>query len=391
VKRTVLHMIETGGTGGAETVYIDLIRGLDATRWRHVAVLPTREWMFEQLTELGLDPILLPERHSFDVVFLARMASLIRRRDVNLIHAHLFGSAIRAALLSRLCGIPAIATLHGAIDLKKGESLIAFKVAAINHGLKRVVFVSEQLRRSFLESVSLRPELATVITNGIDAKRFSGTYDRGVRGDLSIRKDEFVVGTVATPGRSAKGLDVLLDTASILKSKSRGYRFVVVGDLDLGRGVDVLKERDSRGLTNDVIFTGFRSDVDRALAAFDVYALTSRSEGFPLSLLEAMAASLPIVATRCGGPEQIIDDGVTGLLVKNGSAEAIASAIERLRANADDRRRLGNAAQKAVSERFTLEAQVGKYEKVYEECLAESSFKSRGLQSSGSGLSRAAL
>ena len=371
MKKTVLHMIETGGTGGAETVYLDLIRGLDATRWGHVAVLPTREWMFEQLTDFGLEPILLSERHSFDVVFLARMASLIRRLGVDLIHAHLFGSAIRAALLSRLCGIPAIATLHGAIDLKKGESLMAFKVAAINHGLQRVVFVSEQLRRSFLESVSLRPELATVITNGIDAKRFSGTDDRGVRGELGIKADECVVGTVATPGRSAKGLDVLLDTASILKSKSQGYRFVVVGDLDLGRGVEVLKERDSRGLTNDVVFTGFRSDVDRALAAFDVYALTSRSEGFPLSLLEAMAAALPIVATRCGGPEQILDDGVTGLLVENGSAEAIASAIERLRANADERRRLGNAARKAVSERFTLEAQVRAYEKLYEDCLKE--------------------
>jgi glycosyltransferase involved in cell wall biosynthesis len=184
---------------------------------------------------------------------------------------------------------------------------------------------------------------------------------------------------------------VLLDTASILKSKSRGYRFIVVGDLDLGRGVEVLKARDSRGLTNDVIFTGFRSDVDRALAAFDLYALTSRSEGFPLSLLEAMAAGLPIVATRCGGPEQIIDDGITGLLVENGSAAAIASAIERLRATADDRRRLGNAARKAVSERFTLEAQVTKYEKVYEDCLAGASHKTPGSRSSESDFTRAAL
>lgn len=364
-------MIETGGTGGAETVYLDLVRRLDPTRWRHVPVLPRREWMYQQLVDFGIEPVLMLERWSLDPVFFARMAALIHRRGVDLIHAHLFGSAAQAALLSRLCGIPAIATLHGTIDLQPGERFRSFKVAAVKHGLKRIVFVSEQLRRSFLEVVPLKAGLTTVITNGIDAKRYSSSSGREFRTEFGIMPHEFVIGTVATPGRRAKGLDVLLEAASILKTLSPGCRFVIVGDLDLGRGVELLADRDSRGLTGDVVVTGFRSDVDRALAAFDVYALTSRSEGFPLSLLEAMAAALPIVATRCGGPEQILDDGVTGLLVENGSAEAVASAIERLRANADERRRLGNAARKAVSERFTLEAQVRAYEQLYEDCLKE--------------------
>ena len=144
---------------------------------------------------------------------------------------------------------------------------------------------------------------------------------------------------------------------------------MVVGDLTFGRGAELFEGRSARGLTEDVVITGFRSDVPNALAAFDVYALTSRYEGFSLALVEAMATGLPVVATRCGGPEQILDDGVTGLLVENGSAEAVASAIDRLRANSDERRRLGNAARNAVSERFTLEAQVRAYEQLYEECL----------------------
>lgn len=368
--KTILHMIETGGTGGAETVYVDLVRSLDPTRWRHVAVLPTREWMYEQLVEFGIEPILLPERRSFDLVFFAKMATLIRRLDVDLIHAHLFGSAVRAALLSRVCRVPAIATLHGSLDIGPGERLQNLKVAAVNHGLKRVVFVSELLKKTVLDSVPLRPELATVITNGINVKRYSSGSGTEFRTEYGIGREEFLVGTVATPGRPAKGLDVLLDTVSILKKSSPGCRFVVVGDLEYGRGVELLKARDARGLSNDVLFTGFRSDVDRALSAFDVYALTSRSEGFPLSLLEAMAAGLPIVATRCGGPEQILDDGVTGLLVPNESAEAIANSIARLRANLSERRRLGEAARAAVNERFTLEAEVRAYERVYESCLA---------------------
>jgi glycosyltransferase involved in cell wall biosynthesis len=363
-------MIETGGTGGAETVYLDLVRQLDPTHWRHVAVLPTREWMYEQLVEFGVQPVLIPEDRTFDAVFFARMYRLIRRLGVDMIHGHLFGSAVRAALLSRTCGIPAIATLHGDTDLQPTERFKRLKLAIVNNGLKRVVFVSEALRQSFLSNVPLRGDFTTVIPNGIDASRFFSNSGSKFRVEFGIAPDQFVVGTVGTP-RPAKGFDVLLDAARILKSRSGGYRFVVVGDLTFGRGAELFDGRAARGLTNDVIITGFRSDVPNALAAFDIYALTSRYEGFSLAVVEAMAAGLPVVATRCGGPEQILDDGVTGLLVENGSAEAIANAIERLRANADDRRRLGNAARNAVSERFTLEAQARAYERLYEECLEE--------------------
>lgn len=386
--KTILHMIETGGTGGAETVYLDLVRRLDPARWRHVPVLPRREWMYEQLVDFGIEPILIPDRWSLDLVFFARMSALIHKRGVDLIHAHLFGYAVRAAILSRMCGIPAIATLHGTVDLHPGERFSGLKVAAVKHGLKRIVFVSDQLRRSFLEMVPLKAGLTTVITNGIDAKRYSSSSGSEFRTEFGIMPHEFVVGTVATPGRRAKGLDVLLDVASILKISSPGCRFVIVGDLDLGRGVELLEDRNSRGLTDDVIVTGFRSDVDRALAAFDMYALTSRSEGFPLSLLEAMAAGLSIVATRCGGPEQILDDGVTGILVENGSADAIANAIARLRMNANERRRLGEAARVKVSERFTLEAELRAYERLYEECLSGAPHENLGLHSDGIDLSR---
>jgi glycosyltransferase involved in cell wall biosynthesis len=373
--KTILHMIETGGTGGAETVYVDIVRGLDPQRWRSVALLPTREWMYDQLLHVGVQPILLRERRSFDFAFFARLLSIVRRQRVDLIHAHLFGSAVRAALVSRVCGIPALATLHGTLDLQPTERFRRLKIAVVNNGLDRIVFVSPLLRDALVGPASLRPELATVITNGIDARGFANADGRPFRVEFGIRSDEFVVGTIATPGRPAKGMDVLLDTAAILKKISPGCRFVVVGDLEFGRGIEMVADRDRRGLTRDVVMTGFREDTAAALAAFDVYALTSRNEGFPLSLLQAMAAARPIVATRCGGPEQILDADVSGILVQNGSAEAIARAIAGLRANREQRERLGAAAQAAVTERFTLDAQVRAYERVYEECIAQTRAK----------------
>jgi glycosyltransferase involved in cell wall biosynthesis len=209
-----------------------------------------------------------------------------------------------------------------------------------------------------------------VIPNGIDANQFANGDGAAFRAELGIKPEEFVVGAVGSPGRRAKGLDILLDVAVILKRTSPGARFVLVGDLEGGRGDELLKQRAALGLANDVIITGFRADVPRALAAFDVYALTSRSEGFSLSLVEAMAAGLAVVSTRCGGPEVILNDGETGLLVENGSAPAIAAAITALRANADERRRLGDAARREVRRRFTLEAQIAAYDRLYQEVLA---------------------
>jgi glycosyltransferase involved in cell wall biosynthesis len=368
--KTVLHLIETGGTGGAETVYLNLIRRLDPARWRPVPVVPRRGWVYDQLIASGVAPHLVTESHSFDVGYFARLAWLIRKEKVDLIHAHLFGSAVRAALLAKLFRIPAIATLHGGIDVGARERFRRAKIGLLNHGLRKIVFVSEPLRQSFLASVGIRPELATVIPNGIDASRFANGNGAAFRAELGIAPDEFVVGAVGSPGRHAKGLDILLDVAVILKRTTAATRVVLVGDLEGGRGNEILRQRAALGLTNDVVITGFRADVPHALAAFDVYALTSRSEGFSLSLVEAMAAGLPVVSTRCGGPELILNDGKTGLLVENGSAPAIAAAITALRANANERRRLGDAARDAVRRRFTLEAQIEAYDRLYEQVLA---------------------
>ena len=361
-------MIDTGGIGGAETVYLNLVRDLDHSRWRHVAVVPTAGWLCSQLTNVGVKPIVMSERNSFDVAYFARLAAIIRRHRIDIIQAHLFGSAVRAALMAFVCRIPAVATLHGTIDLQANERFRQLKVAVIDHGLSRVVFVSELLRRSFLDAVPLQPNRTTVILNGIDPGRFLPGDGTRFRQEFGISPNEFVIGTIANPG-PAKGFDVLLDAAAILKTRSPGCRFVVVGELDHGRGAEWIKSRDARGLTHDVVLTGFRSDTHRALAAFDMYALTSRTEGLPLSLLEAMSAELPVVATRCGGPEEIIEDGVAGLLVANGSSEAVAGSIMRLRADLHGRQRMARAARQAVESRFTLARQVQSYAELYGQCL----------------------
>ena len=168
----------------------------------------------------------------------------------------------------------------------------------------------------------------------------------------------------------AKATDVLLHAAAILKHLSSAYKFVVVGDRKGSQGDRLMELRDSLGLREQVIFAGFREDIPRAMAAFDLYALTSRSEGFSIALVEAMASGVPAVATRCGGPEEIIDDEVSGILVENASAIAVAAAIERLRNSTRERQLLSSAGREVVRQKYSVAAHVSAYESIYDELTA---------------------
>ena len=217
--KTVLHMIETAGPGGAESVFVDLITSLDKSRWRSIAVIPETGWLHAQLSAAGVETHVLRERRTFDAGYAARLVSLVRRGKVDIIHSHLFGSAVRGSVISAMSGRPAVATLHGQTDMSTSERFLAIKFAALKH-LKRIVFVSEELKKSFVNVTPLGPRVATVITNGIDADRFAERPD-GLRAELGIGADEFVIGTVGNPGR-AKGFDILIEAAAILKERGRG-------------------------------------------------------------------------------------------------------------------------------------------------------------------------
>ena len=368
----MLHLIETSGIGGAERVLLDLVRNLDSRRWRSVVVVPDVGWLPDELTERGIEVVELRERRSFDIAFLSRLVALARRVGADIVHSHMFGSAVRAGIVARMCGIPALGTIHGAVDFQPTERWRALKVAIVRNGLRELVFVSEPLRQACLSSMGLDESLTCVISNGVDTNQFTPLERSSLRSELGISDDAFVIGSAGRL-QPVKGFDILIEAAAILKSAFSGYRFVIIGEGDPNHTRELVALRDRLKLTNDVVFAGYRSDVAGAMRAFDTYALTSRSEGFSLSTIEAMASGIPVVATRCGGPEQILDDGVSGLLVENGSPEAVAQAIDRLRLDSTQRTRLARAAREVVEAHYTVQAQVRAYEELYEQLLSQRS------------------
>ena len=370
--KNILHVIETCGPGGAETVFLELAKGLDRRRWHSIVAVPGKGWVYDNLVANGFEPILTPLHGAFDLRYLAGLCQAVRKHQIDLIQTHLFSAAVYGGLAGRLCGVPVISTLHGRPDLFGSAIYRAAKFGIMRRAVTTLVFVSESLRQFFLSTGHLNRDRTAVIADGIDASAFAPRRDTSLRRELGIGETEVLVGAVGNV-RPAKSYDVLLRAAAVLR-QSPAYRFVVVGEAQGALPQELLALRDQLGLGSTVTFTGFRNQVHHVMNNFDLYVSTSSSEGFSLSVVQAMASGVPVVATKSGGPQEIITHDVDGLLVDLNSPEQVAAAVHRLVTEPATRRRLIDAARRTVEARITIQRMVNGYEHLYDQSVRATRF-----------------
>jgi glycosyltransferase involved in cell wall biosynthesis len=365
---TVLHLIDTGGPGGAETILLNVVSGLDSGRWCSVPVVPIKDWLWGALQQAGAEPVLLDSQGSFDVQYLRSLRRLMRDTGAEIIHTHLFTSAVYASLAAAFTKVPVVCTFHGQTDIRQNESHRRVKLAIAGRERNRYVFVSDRLRDWFVRNHDIPATRARVVHNGIDCGIFQPAPDEDMRTTLGAQPDDVLVGAVGNM-RRPKDYPTFLRAAAQLARQSDRFRFVIVGAADEPVLSELVQLRTELELENRLVFAGFRSDIERVMNALDVYALTSSTEGFSLTTVQAMACATPVVATRCGGPEEILDDGETGLLVPVGNAEQIAAAISELAMNAEKRATMGAAGRRCAVSEFSLASMVEGYAQIYDECL----------------------
>jgi glycosyltransferase involved in cell wall biosynthesis len=189
-----------------------------------------------------------------------------------------------------------------------------------------------------------------------------------LKAELGLGDEAVLLGAVGNV-RPSKRYDVLLEAFRIVRERWPQAHLAVVGQARGELFESTLELRSSLGLEEAVHFLGFREDVARAFQGLDLFVLSSSDEGFSLSTVQAMATGLPIVATRCGGPEEILQDGVEGLLVEKNQPRELAEGILRILAMPDRGRSLGVAARERAVSGFSVDAMVGGYEALYESCL----------------------
>lgn len=365
--KTILHLIDTTGPGGAETVFVNLLKELEKTEFRNVVVLRGPGWVADQVQKLGIQPIFLDSKGSFNLKYLFLLRKLMGTEHIDLIHGHLMGSNVYGALLALIVRKPMVATFHGAVDVAAGERFLRAKFSLIGWGAASIVCVSQRLQEELSRRSPLPARKLRLIYNGVDPDVFETGKATGLRGELGLPANARIVLSIGNI-RPAKGYEYLVDAAVQMASRDPEIHFVVVGHQRESLFRE-LQEKIARAETApNIHWLGFREDVVNLLRQADVFLLPSTSEGFSISTVEAMMAGVPVIATRSGGPEEILSEGVTGLLVATRSGDAIVGALERIEETGFKARLIENARLDALR-RFSLAGMLNSYKELYNRLL----------------------
>jgi glycosyltransferase involved in cell wall biosynthesis len=355
--------------GGAEILAAQLARRLKEW-YRHIFVcLDELGTLGQALRSEGFQVAVLGRQPGWDWRCMLRLAGLLRRERVDLVHAHQytpFFYALIGRLLSRQ--VPVLFTEHGRHfpDYPRRKRMVANRLLLGRRD--RVVGVGRAVRQALIANENIPAERVGMIYNGINLAPFvNGPPDRvAVRRELDVGAEDLVIFQVAR-------LDYLKDHATAIRTLKRvascypGVRLVLIGEGPEMKAIhDLVRQH---GLDGNVRFLGLRSDVARLLPAGDLFLLTSISEGIPLTLIEAMAASLPVVSTNVGGVAEVVGDGQAGLLAPAGDDVQLAQNILRLATNPVLRRQMGQLGRVRSTTMFSETQMHGLYLRLYHEML----------------------
>jgi glycosyltransferase involved in cell wall biosynthesis len=365
----IAHVLSSFGQGGQERVAADLARLQCAAGHEVLAIsiAPGPEGATAAaFRATGVLPETIAKRPRVDPSLPVRLAAHFRRHRVDVVHTHNPHALIYGAPAGWFAGAVVVHSKHGMNPDRPRRLWLRRASAKL---VDAYVAVSPSLAQKALEQRDCESSRLHVIANGIDIVRFAPSQGgrRKIRDELGIPADAWVVGTV---GRLAPEKDqaLLIDAMAPLLSEDR--RLVIVGD---GAERDALRARIARIPGGGFVhMLGQRADVDSILAALDAFALTSRTEGLPLVLLEAMATGLPVLSTAVGGIPDLLEEGVTGFLSPAGDRAPLTWQLASLSTDGSLARRVGEAGRQAILQRYSVDRMAKEYGLLYERTLRDS-------------------
>jgi glycosyltransferase involved in cell wall biosynthesis len=339
--------------GGAENMIAQIAPRLKM-RGYNVRVLAFKGWgpISEKLKASGIECIALHGKGRFDLRILWRYLFYLMENPPDLIIAFIYRAYIPTRIFGFLLGIQNVSSVRG---IRKRMNLTNKFLDKITVPLSHVIYsCSEAVTEFLVRDVGIKKETIVTIPNGIDIKSFSVKVDRKKKvEELGINSGPKVVGTVSRLYEPTKGIKILLEAFNIVQSKVDSH-LLIAGS---GKDEKMLRQM-AKKLKIKVLFLGERDDVAEILSVMDIFVLPSLSEGFPVVILEAMAAGLPVVATNVGGNREIVSDGETGFIVEPGNPNELAVKIKDLLGNEEMRKNFGKAGFKRVKEKFSIDKTV---------------------------------
>jgi glycosyltransferase involved in cell wall biosynthesis len=373
-KKKVMILIKGLGAGGAEKLLSTSIPYLNRECYDYEVayILPHKNDLVHEFQEAGIPVFCVNGPNPYDPRSLFRMVKLLKDRQIDLIHIHLPYAGIFGRIAARLANVEAIVyTEHNIID---GYNPVTRLLDRLTYRFdKATITVSDSVRESVLRSKLFRPHNVVTVLNGVDTRKINLSYLKetsAVRESLGIPREDFVVGNIAHI-RPLKGHQYLLQAARIVIEDCPNTTFVIVGREKTVAAREALEAQAIElGIRDKIIFTGFREDAVRILAACDLFVLSSLYEGLPVALLEAMALGKPPVVTAVGGIPEVVIDGVDGFLVEPRDYKSLANRILILLRDGELRDQISSKAAKKIEEQFSLHNMIGRIENIYSQVLS---------------------
>jgi glycosyltransferase involved in cell wall biosynthesis len=373
MKRAVVHFTDAPMFGGAEQMILNLFAGLDRRRWSpvllHHGEVASGE-LIEGSRRLDVPTLEIPRSRA-----TRRIRQYLRETRPAIFHAHLnwplaCSEGLMAAAMARVPAV--VATQQLFVRLQSRRRVLRHKL--LSTIVDRYIAVSHHMAAMLRPVCFFGNRKVCVVHNGIPLAPFERATPGGLRKALAGDTSRPIVLTLARLARQ-KGLGNLIEAATRVPQAL----FVIAGDGPERAQLEA--QASARGIGGRVVFLGHRRDAPELLASCDVFVLPSLYEGLPVSVLEAMASGKPVVATRIGGTDEVIQDGQTGLLVPPGDPEGLAQAIQRILADRPLAERVGVEARARVHKEFSAETVAGRTAEIYEELIERRPLlvESRGL------------
>ena len=353
----IVHVLHSHGYGGAESHALMMMQGQRAAGHEVLFAGPLDSWLGKACADAGIEARHIPMHGLYDPWSHFQLGRLVRSWRADIVHGHLIRGSAYAGRAARVHRKPlAVCTAH-ATTAKTHMQRCA-----------HIIAVSGAVRDGVI-AAGYAPDQVTLIYNGVPPSPppLSPTERAVLRTELGIPADAFAVVNAGRVVRD-KGQDLLIQAVSGMQPDVHLY---LIGDPDTEFGASLHPLITSLpALSGRVHFLGYRKDVQRLLPAFDAFALASRREALSISVIEAFAACLPVVATRVGGVPEIVRDGDTGLMTDPDDAAGLARGIERLRGDPALAARLAASGRALYDSDLTAERMVARTLSLYEQCLA---------------------
>jgi sugar transferase (PEP-CTERM/EpsH1 system associated) len=357
-----VHVVQNLAIGGLERVALNLALHAHRERYRPSMVcLGPGGPLAAVATAAGIPVRVMAKPPGFRPAAVLALSRILRAEKAEVVHCHNAAPLVYGALAARLAGAAVVYTAHGMKTSGDRRPVTLSRLGLVD----AFVAVSDDARRIAIESAGANPDRVSTILNGVDtsAYRAASPEARGkMRRALGVPDDAYVFGIVARLSAAKDHAGLFRAFASLAPTHAR-LRLVVVGDGELRQELAGLVGQ--LAMEGRILLTGSRDDVPDVVGAFDCFVLSSYTEGLAMTLLEAMAAELPVVATGVGGNGEVVVDGVTGRMVPARDPARLADALRWMSEHPNEARAMGERGRERALARFSIDAMVDAYDATY--------------------------